>query len=257
MGFLKYYYNRYEKNKAVLCKLIIAACTIILCLVIFPYYNRQYYAGGCAKDAIFTLMGRFVFPFVALISSVMFFILSIKDNNANIILRYGTKKKIWTYQSMAGLVFGMESVVIIYISALLTGYLFFGVYDIWQVEGSYFYMTVTKHKYPVELGISDTEIFVLLFLIKTAILSIINNIALLLEYITNESRLAILAVVVLCGLDYLAYDGVISIFDIHLSDFYNVTYCIEKICAALFSTIVLFLIGLYICRFRQYYKKVE
>ena len=257
MSFLKYYYNRYEKNKAGLWKLIIAACTIILCLVIFPYYNRQYYTGGCAKDAIITLMGRFVFPLLALISSVIFLMISLKDNDANIILRYGNKRKIWTYQSLAGLVFGMESVLIIYISAIITGYLFFGVYDLWQVEGSYFYMAVTKYKYPVDLGIADSEIFVLLFLVKTAILSIINNIALILEYITNEARIAILAIVILCGLDYLVYGGIISVFDIHLLDLYNVPKCIESICIALLSTIILFLSGSYICRFRQYYKKAE
>lgn len=255
MSFFRYYCNRYEKNTAVLYKVVLVLCTIALSIPVYGRYDIKYVTGGCAKDALIMLMANFVFPLLALVSSFSFIRLSLNDNNQNVILRYKSKKRIWIYQSVAGFVFALESVFIIYATAILFGGTFFGVYDVWQTQGSQFYLEAERYNLPLELGMSEFEVYLLIIAVKTIILWIINNIGLLTEYITNDARVAILVIITLCALDYLVYGGVKGMFDIVLLDLYSVPVCVGKLCFALLSAVVLFFGGVYISKFRQYYKK--
>lgn len=255
MGIVRYYYNRYMSREAFLYKLIIALSTIAVCLPFYFRFDRKYVTGCCAKDAIMILSLRYTFTLLMLI--VVFFCirLALKDNNQNIVLRYKSKQKIWTYQILAGLWYSLESVIIIYATAVLLGLALYGVYDNWQETGSMFYMMVTKHHYPLDLGLSDFTLFLLAIIIKTMAISIVYSISLMVEAMLNESKIMLVTMAALCWLDYLGYKGVMGIVNILFFEYYSVDICIRKIICAIAINVVLFLLGLTISKYREYYKK--
>lgn len=155
MSFFRYFVNRYEKEYSFLYKIIIILTTIAICIPVYGRYNVKYRAGGCAKDALITMTQSYTFPLLEILCVVIFIRLSLRDGNQNIVLRYGSKRKIWTYQSIAGFIYSIECVFLIYVTAIAAGYVFFGVYDKWQIEESLFYSMAKKRDYPTELPISD------------------------------------------------------------------------------------------------------
>lgn len=253
MNIIRYYMQRYENREAVIYKLIIALSTVALCIPFFIRYNKNYIAGGCAKDAVLTLMGRYVFPLVELICVVCYMRLAFKDNNQNIVIRYKSRYKIWSYQSIAGLIYSLECVLIIYITAILSGMIFFGTYSKWLIEGSYFYGIVNKYNWPLKLAVSEPVMYMIILSVKMQIISCIINIVQIINYISDSMRISILMGIIMCIMDYIKYCGVCGILDINLVDLYSVRQCILKIVIAAVSNGVLFLTGLYISKFREYY----
>lgn len=99
------------------------------------------------------------------------------------IIRYKSRYKIWSYQSIAGLIYSLECVLIIYITAILSGMIFFGAYSKWLIEGSYFYGIVNKYNWPLKLAVSEPVMYMIILLVKMQIISCIINIVLIINYI--------------------------------------------------------------------------
>lgn len=255
MKFIRYYIKRYENKETLIYKLIIVLTTIAMCLPFFARYNTKYIVGGCAKDAIFTLMGRFLFPMLELISIIFYMRIVLKDNNQNVVVRYGNRRRIWSYQSLGGLFFSFECVLLIYISAIGFGMVYFGLYDNWMLEGSYYYKIVTHNKWSMQLAITQFQMYMFILGIKIFIMNITMNVALLINYIFGSIRLSVLVTIIICGLDFVAYMGSCGLFEIDFINFYNLKDCILKIVIAFLADIVLFLAGLYVSGFRKYYGK--
>ena len=257
MAFFRYFVNRYEKENASIYKMVIVLSTVAICIPIYARYNIKFYVGGCAKDALFAMMERISFFLLELICVFIFIRLSSKDSNQNIVVRYAGKRRIWTYQSIAAFIYSMECMLLIHFTAIITGYIFFGAYDKWHLEGSCFYTMAMKRKYPLELPLSEFEMYFLILSLKIIIMSIIHNIALVLDYMSNGKRIVVLVTVVICALDYLGVGGVRNRFDIYFYDLYSINSCIQKLVSAALITVVLFLVGLYISKYREYYNKQE
>lgn len=257
MGFITYYKSRYEEKSTFIWKLLIMLCSIALCIVRYPNIRRTFYKGGCAKDVITVFSHIYMFPLLVILCTELFLFLSYKDNNSNVVLRYGSRKRIWLYQCLAGVLYSLECVLIIYITALLFGYWFHGTYDNWQVPGSYFYTMMKNKNMPVDYGLSDFQIYLITLLIQWFIMALMMMVGLLLEYITGELRVAILGIVLSCGIDTVKGHFVIGTFEIKPLDYFNVSGCVTKILGALAAVVIVILIGIKISRYRQYYKKVE
>lgn len=242
-------------REAFLYKFIIALSTIAVCLPFYFRFNRKYVTGCCAKDTIIILSQKYTFPLLMLI--VVFFCirLALKDNNQNIVLRYKSKKKIWSYQILAGLLYSMESVLIIYATTILLGLALYGVYDNWQEAGSMFYMLAAKYDYPLDIGLSDFALFSLAIIIKIMVTSIVYSVSLIVEAVLNEEKIMLVITAALCVLDFLGYKGVMGIVNIFFLEFYSIDICIKKIVCAIAINVVIFLLGLNVSKNREYYKK--
>jgi hypothetical protein len=255
MGFVRYYVNRYESREAIIYKLITAVTAIAMCFPFFARYNIKYIAGGCAKDAVFTMMGRFVFPLLELISIIFYMRLACKDINQNVIVRYGNVRRIWMYQSLGGLLFSLEMIVVIYISAIGFGMAYFGNYDKWLSEGSLYYSVATYYKLPLQPAVTAFQMYAVILSLKVLIMDITINIALLADYLSGSVKISILSVIILCGLDWISYAGICGFLDISLTDLYSVKSCIVKIIIGILVNLILFIAGINISPYREFYSK--
>jgi hypothetical protein len=255
MGFAKYYVNRYENRESMRYKLITAVTTIAMCFPFFTRYNIKYIVGGCAKDAIFTLKGRFVFPLLELISIIFYMRLAYRDTNQNVIVRYASKRKIWMYQSFGGLLLSLEMVIVIYLSAIAFGMAYFGSYDKWLSEGSLYYSAVTYYKLPLQPEVTALQMYLVILSQKVLIMEITINIALLADYLSGSVRISILSVIILCGLDWISYAGICGSLDISLTDLYSLQSCISKIILGILVNLILFIAGINISTYREFYLK--
>lgn len=255
MGFCKYYLKRYENKEAYLYKIVIILTTIGMCVPIFARYNVHYVVGGCGKDAVFTLMGKYVFPLVEMICVVLYLRLALKDTNPNIVVRYSNKKRIWSYQCLGATFFSLESIILIYLGAVGFGTIFFGSYDKWGIEESMFYNAAMKAKMPLELPISSIQMFILIIIIKTLILNITINIALIVYYLLNSNRLSVLSSIVLCGFDWITLSGVCGLLDITFKYLYEPSICILRIIMGIIINLALYLTGSIISSYKEFYNK--
>lgn len=255
MKFLRYYIYRNESKKALIYKIIIVLTAIAMCLPFFARYNTKYIVGGCAKDAIFVLMGRFVFPMLELISVIFYIRLALRDNNQNVVIRYGSKRRIWIYQSIGGLLYSLECVLLIYAASIGSGIAYFGTYDKWMLEGSKYYRMVIHNKWPFQMAVTQFQMYLFIVGIKTFITNITINISLLFNYITGSTRVAILIGIIICGLDFIAYMGSCGLFELEFVNFYSMEDCILKVLIAFLADAILFLIGVYMSGFREYLGK--
>ncbi len=255
MGFVRYYINRYENKEALIYKLIILLTTVALCIPFFTKYNIKFMVGGCAKDAVFTLMGRFVFPLLEIMSIIFYIKLQSRDNNPNMVIRYKNKKKIFMYQCIGGIIYSIECILIIYATAIGFGRIFFGVYDIWLLEGSYFYNVITQKKWPMQLAVTQVQMYAVILSVKILVMNITMNVVLLTEYITGSMRLSILVVIVICGLDFVSYLGTCGLFDVQFVNLYSKKDCVLKFVMACVSDILLVCAGIYVSGFKEYYGK--
>ena len=255
MGFCRYYIKRYENKESFFYKIIIILTAISLSFPIFARYNIKYLAGVCGKDAVFTMMMRYVFPFTEMICVILYLRLALKDTNQNIIVRYGSKKKIWILQCLGASVFSLESIILIYLGTVGFGTLLGGKYDNWFMEDSLFYNVAMKAKMPLKLPVSDIQMFILVIIIKTIILNITINIALIAGYLLNSNRLSILSAIVLCGFDWINMSGFCGILDISFMYLYNPSNCILKIIMGIIINLALYFTGLNISSYREYYNK--
>lgn len=255
MKFLKYYIYRYENKEAIVYKIIIALTVMALCLPFFARFNNKYIVGGCAKDAIFVLMERWVFPMLELMCTIFYIRLALKDNSQNVVIRYGSKRRIWNYQSIGGLLYSLECVLLIYIISIGFGMAYFGTYDKWLLEGSKYYRMVMYNKWPLQMAVTQFQMYLFIVWIKIFIVDITINIVLLLNYLTGSTRASIIAAVIICGLDFAAYIGSCGLFEIEFINFYCMKDCIFKMLIAFIVDLILFLIGLYMSGFREYMGK--
>jgi hypothetical protein len=255
MGFVRYYVKRYESREAIIYKLIIALTTVVMCFPFFARYNIKYIAGGCAKDAVFTMMGRYVFPLLELITIIFYMRLALRDTNQNVIVRFKSKRRIWIYQSFGGLLFSVEMIIVIYISAIAFGILYFGNYDNWLSEGSLFYSAATYYKLPLQPAVTAVQLYAVILSQKVIIMDITINIALLADYLFGSVKISIVSVIILCGVDWISYAGICGFLDINLIDLYSVKSCIAKIIIGILVNLILFIAGLNISPYREFCMK--
>lgn len=252
---IQYYKRGFENMLATSYKAVIAVFTVIVCLPPYVRYNKNYVTGGCAKDAILILMARYSYPFIALIAIFFFLRLCLKDSSKNIIIRYKSKRRLWICQSVAGLIYSAECMLIVYAVAIIFGLVFFGRYDVWNVNGSCFKQTMQVLYCPVEsYNMPDAGLYILVFIMKTLVMSTTLNMILLIEYMTDKSIWAVFAAIVLNGLDIIGYNGFMGLLDyIKISDFTNVGYAISRLVVALIINIMTCAAGWYLAKYREYY----
>lgn len=255
MGFCRYYLKRYENNEAFFYKVIIILTTIAMCIPIFARYNNNYVVGGCGKDAVFAMMGRFIFPLIEIVCVLLYMKLALKDTNQNIIIRYGSMKRIWNYQCLGAMLFSLENILLIYIGTITFGTIFFGSYDKWHMEGSMFYNAAMKMKMPLELPVSSIQMFALIIITKTVILSITIDVALVAYYLLNSIRMSILSAIVLCGFDWLNLSGVCGLLDVTFRYLYDSSKCVLRIIIGVIIIWVMYLAGLIILSQKDVYNR--
>ena len=78
------------------------------------------------------------------ISTIRGLIFTYVDDNPNIIVRYNSKLKVFAYQSLSLLIITIIDMVVLYAVGIISSYVILGVYDNWQVDGSYFFNKVTR-----------------------------------------------------------------------------------------------------------------
>lgn len=251
---IQYYKRGFENILATSYKAVIAVLTIMVCIPPYIRYNRTYATGGCAKDVVMTFEMKFYYPLIMLMALFFFIRLCLRDSSKNVIIRYKSKRKMWTYQSMSGLIFSTECILIIYAVAIIFGLLFFRQYDVWKVSGSYFYKCMKAEGYSVDAyNMPDVWLYILTVAMKVLVMSTTINVVLIVEYMTGKSVFAVLTIVLLCGLDMVSYSGVMGLLDYVIIDFVNMSYALEKLVIALFVNLVTFAAGWYLSIYREYY----
>jgi hypothetical protein len=172
-----------------------------------------------------------------------------------VIVRFKSKRRIWIYQSFGGLLFSVEMIIVIYISAIGLGMAYFGSYDNWMSEGSLYYSAATYYKLPLQPAVTAFQMYAVILSQKLIIMDITINIALLADYLFGSVKISIVSIIILCGLDWISYSGICGFLDISLIDLYSLQSCIVKMIIGISLNLILFIAGLNISPYREFYFK--
>lgn len=132
---------RYQNKAGKLYKwllLVVLTSFSLVCSYIRVFFN-DYYVGLCAKDMLlFFSRDGLVLVLAGGISTIRGLMFTYVDDNPNIIVRYNSKLKVFAYQSLSLLIIALIDMVVLYAVGIISSYVILGVYDNWQVDGSYF-----------------------------------------------------------------------------------------------------------------------
>lgn len=133
---------RYQNKAGKLYKwllLVVLTSFSLVCSYIRVFFN-DYYVGLCAKDMLlFFSRDGLVLVLAGGISTIRGLMFTYVDDNPNIIVRYNSKLKVFAYQSLSLLIIALIDMVVLYAVGIISSYVILGVYDNWQVDGSYFF----------------------------------------------------------------------------------------------------------------------
>lgn len=252
--FLTFFRYQNKAGKLYKWMLLIALTAFsFTCAYIRTFFN-EYYVGLCAKDMlVFFSRDGIILAMTGGISTIRGLLFTYVDDNPNVIVRYNSKMKVFVYQSMSLLIITLIDMVVLYAVGIISAYIILGVYDNWHIDGSLFYNTVTRKGFSADIGVYEAVIYIVFILRKTVIVWCAGIISLLVEYITDWIRVAILATVFIYGVSITTHFS-ISRLDLRILDIYNMLKTVMYTALIALAGILFVIAGTVLSRRRQYYR---
>ena len=243
---------RYQNKAGKLYKwllLVVLTSFSLVCSYIRVFFN-DYYVGLCAKDMLlFFSRDGLVLVLAGGISTIRGLMFTYVDDNPNIIVRYNSKLKVFAYQSLSLLIIALIDMVVLYAVGIISSYVILGVYDNWQVDGSYFFNKVTRKGLSTDIGVNDVVICSMFVLRKTVIVWFAGMVSLIIEYITDWIRVAVF----IYGVSLVSHISICK-FDLNILDLYNISHTVMNTVLIILANLILLAVGLALSRRRQYYR---
>ena len=175
------------------------------------------------------------------------------DDNPNIIVRYNSKLKVFAYQSLSLLIIALIDMVVLYAVGIISSYVILGVYDNWQVDGSYFFNKVTRKGLSTDICVNDVVICSMFIVRKTVIVWVVGMVSLIIEYITDWIRVAVFGAVFIYGVSLVSHISICRL-DLNILDLYNMPHTVMNTVLIILVNLILLAVGLVLSRRRQYYR---
>ena len=268
---------RYQNKAGKLYKwllLVVLTSFSLVCSYIRVFFN-DYYVGLCAKDMLlFFSRDGLVLVLAGGISTIRGLMFTYVDDNPNIIVRYNSKLKVFAYQSLSLLIIALIDMVVLYAVGIISSYVILGVYDNWQVDGSYFFNKVTRKGLSTDIGVNDVVICSMFVLRKTVIGWFAGMVSLIIEYITDWIRVAVFSAAFIYGVSLVSHISICK-FDLNILDLYkypflpsgsfgycpgtsmplyNIPLTVAHPKGGILANLILLAVGLALSRRRQYYR---
>lgn len=247
---------RYQNKAGKLYKwllLVVLTSFSLVCSYIRVFFN-DYYVGLCAKDMLlFFSRDGLVLVLAGGISTIRGLMFTYVDDNPNIIVRYNSKLKVFAYQSLSLLIIALIDMVVLYAVGIISSYVILGVYDNWQVDGSYFFNKVTRKGLSTDIGVNDVVICSMFVLRKTVIVWFAGMVSLIIEYITDWIRVAVFSAAFIYGVSLVSHISICK-FDLNILDLYNIPHTVMNTVLIILANLILLAVGLALSRRRQYYR---
>ena len=159
----------------------------------------------------------------------------------------------FAYHSLSLLIIALIDMVVLYAVGIISSYVILGVYDNWQVDGSYFFNKVTRKGLSTDIGVNDVVICSMLVLRKTVIVWFAGMVSLIIEYITDWIRVAVFSAAFIYGVSLVSHISICK-FDLNILDLYNIPHTVMNTVLIILANLILLAVGLALSRRRQYYR---